>query len=155
MRGWAIDIRVTQSLEEGCCIGVVCSSEYPEPELIAKVVSKGKAKWPEATWVIRAKDALAAWACEQAGIEPIKADLNPAFKHTDAWNPERNVDNRRTARDFDLLFGCQQIVVFKNLASASLDPFIEWGNRPGVPATLHVIERGTKKKQARKGRKVA
>lgn len=155
MRGWAIDLDVTRPMEEGCCIGVVASSEYPETGLMTEVLAKGLEKYPEATWVVRDKDRLVLWACQQVGIDPIKVPLNPAYKHPDAWREGRTVDNRRTARDFEFLFGCEQIVVFKSAASSTLDSLIEWGSRPGVPASLHIVERGKKKRApTRRGRKI-
>lgn len=157
MRGWAIDLEGREPQEpktEGCCIGVVCADKFPEPELIVKAIKQGAAKYPDATWVIRETDKVATWAMEQAELEFVPAPLNPWYKHPNAWEEGKTVDSRRVARTFDMLWGCEQIVAFVDKGNASLTPFIEWASRPGVPCTLHVVERGAKKTRARKGRKV-
>lgn len=61
-------------------------------------------------WVVRASRVGAEKALQDLLPSPEVLELDPAFKYT---RPDgRQVDDRQVVRDYELILGCQKVVVF-------------------------------------------
>lgn len=153
--GWATRLEgIHPATERNEVIGLVCSAKFPDPRLIYETIVKGSAKYPDAVWVVRARDSVALEAIRSAGLDMrvVVADLLPHFKYT--TQDGRDIDHRRSWRIGEMIHGCTQIAFFFQPGDKTLVDFVERAQRPGQPCSVFVVERGAKpqRKTKRTGR---
>ncbi len=128
-------------------IGIVVAPKFPDEAIIREKLEEGIARVPADTvWVMRTprkkNDAVSvAWdVLEEHGIEPVLApSLTKVWKtHSVMW------------RDSELLNTCERVIVFHDISSHVTDKF---ATTEYCSAKVYKIERGTKRKVQRKGRK--
>lgn len=140
------DRRFEGQQETGNVISVVVSRDFPEPELIREVLSKGAQAEPDAIWIIRGKpikgDALqiAVDTLRENGAEPLFAETNRTY-----WGNSAIV-----WRDSELVHLCRLCLVFHDVNSTTT----KWFADKSSPK-IHVITRGVKRppKKKKGGRK--
>ena len=79
-------------------------------------------------------------------IEPIQAPLVPA------WKLEGH-DLRASQRDIEMRYTCERIIVFHDKSSGVSSEWVKYRDNRLSRAKIFVVERGKKKRAARKGRK--
>lgn len=162
LRGWAQRLDVWQDgtvitrsddqAPEHPVVGIVCSSDFPEPALIGEVLAVGHDRDPSTIFVIRDRDKLAKVALDELNLEYVTATLNPHYKYEFPAHGDkqaRSVDDRAGMREIELVDCCTRVIVFRTPATATLDYFSDsrWAEK------VRVIERGkAKKKTYKKGR---
>jgi hypothetical protein len=95
--------------------------------------------WEDVIWCYRDRDTVAAVALEELGIEGVRVPLNGH------WKGEK-YDLRRSVREFEMMYGCTNVLVFRNCAS---DVSKHWEGRYSPRAAITIIEyqpKGGKKK---------
>ncbi len=167
MRGWAQRLDVgtdDQPVYEHPVVGIICASDFPDTALVGEVIAVGVDRDPETVWVVRERDKIAVEALEALSQEYVSAGLNPVFKYTmcrSHLEPDlagrskfhfnvRCVDDRATLREQELIGCCSRVIVFKTPETKTLDGF---SDPYGVHDHIRVLERGKKKKTAKKYKK--
>ena len=126
------------------------TEEFPN-KIVALVVDKGfpldrvvealkECPWPDVVWCYRDRDTVAAQAFEDAGIDAVCVPLNPH------WQAKDSYDLRRSVREFEIMYGCTNVLVFRNCSSAVSK---HWEGRVSPRAAITIIEyqpKGAKKK---------
>lgn len=95
--------------------------------------------WDDVIWVYRDRDTVAAAALEELGIDAVCVPLNPHWKGD-------TYDLRRNVREFEMMYGCTNVLVFRNCAS---NVSKHWEGRISPRAAITIIEyqpKGGKKK---------
>ena len=135
-------------------IGVFVAPSFPDIDEVARVLREGKARVPNAIWVIRDRDKLALEAMGRAGIEPV---LAPALSRKVVHG---NGGDWRTA---EMMVLCTKVVIFHEPNSATTAAILkkryvdQFENIPRYQTDgkdkINVVLRGKKKRAQRKGRK--
>lgn len=180
-RGWHTELdapKVRAALEKPAqkpqgVIGIVVAQKFPEPELIRMKLIEGISRvHPDTVWVMRdqarkSHAATVAWETfAEYGIEPFLSELVPAWKRSEQrWTqhigptgrvvyltplPPVSYDHRAAWRDAEMKTTCERIIVFHDASSGIT---AEWKDHEHSIAKIYVVERGKKKRAARKGRK--
>lgn len=117
-------------------VAVVADKAYPLEE-ITKAIKD--CPWDDVIWVYRDRDTVAQTAFDMLEIDAVKMPLN------DHWKGE-TYDLRRNVREFEMMYGCTHVLVFRNAAS---DVSKHWEGRatPRAAITImqHTPRRGKKK----------
>jgi hypothetical protein len=148
LRGYAQDISPAHGgyhePYERQVVGVVCSSSFPDPELVKTAIQRGQAHDPDTVWVVRRQDKVAEGALQELGLDYLPLALNPYWKM-----PEHDV--RRIMREQELMSCCSMIVVFTT-PDALKTTMRAFGDKVGL-RPIRVIERGKPKPKKRHTRK--
>lgn len=136
-------------MEDAALSEWIPTEEFPN-KIVALVVDKGfpldrvveaikECPW-EAVWCYRDRDTVAEQALADAGIEAVRVPLNPHWKG-------ETYDLRRNVREFEMMYGCTHVIVFRNCASSVSK---HWEGRISPRAAITIVEyqpkRGGKKK---------
>lgn len=173
MTGWHNQVGETFVEPKGC-IGLVIAQKFPEPDLIRTRIIEGVSRvHPDTVWVMRDTERKGHAACiayetfREMDIEPALAPLVPYWqsKGLVVQGPlaeeERSrehlysYDFRARMRDAEIRQTCERVIVFHDSSSGVTADWIEYkdGGTDVCAAKVYVVERGKKKKPARKGRK--
>lgn len=161
MRGFAQDFEPAYSAPapfDSQVVGVVCASEFPEPDLILETLRKGQAHDPGTVWVVRDKDRLAVAALEQLQVEYVALSLNPFWKvelpvqgplerGKRRLMPRLLCDVRATVRASELIRCCSLVVVFAKPEPGALQPFVDAAE---INPRVKVIVKGKPRSRARR-----
>lgn len=109
-------------------VAVVADKSYPLDE-ITKAIKD--CPWDDVIWVYRDRDTVAAAAFEEAGIDAVKVPLNGYWQRKDAY------DLRRSVREFEMMYGCTNVLVFRN---ASSDVSKHWVGRISPRAAITIMQ---------------
>ena len=109
-------------------VAVVADKTYPLEE-ITKAIKD--CPWEDVIWVYRERDTVAEAAFEECGIDAVKIPLNGY------WHRKGDYDVRRSVREFEMMYGCTNILVFRNAAS---NVSKHWEGRVTPRAAITVIQ---------------
>lgn len=104
-------------------IGVVAASKFP-PAQLSEVLSEGLRSSPvDAQWVVRKANVGAEKLLPEILPNPEVLTLDPAFKYEYVKGGVlRKVDDRAVVRDYEIILGCDRVVVF-HLANSTTQRF--------------------------------
>lgn len=155
MRGWAIEVGGTFIDEfENPVIGIACDGSFPEPARVLHIVSQAPG---DAVIVVRESDKVAREVLDSIGMEYVVAGLCPWWKREEKlpihgpllpgarrkFSKDVIYDFRSRNRIFEMLYGCTEILWFKDVNSKTSDFDVEVSPR----AKVYRIEGGKKKRR--------
>lgn len=129
-------------------VAVVADKAYPLDEITTAIKN---CPWDDVIWVYRDRDTVAQTAFEECGIDAVKMPLNPYWQAKPSpkttYDKSAGYDLRRSVREFEMMYGCTHVLVFRNAAS---NVSKHWEGRISPRAAITIMQYTPKKEGKKK-----